>query len=256
MIRINLLPGAKRRTSGGGGAGFNPKEMLGSMGDRVKDKYLVGAVAAVIIALALGAFMFTSQAKASGELAERERTALQDSARFATVLRARLAAETERDAVLRQLEVIRSIDDTRFMWSHILEEISRVIPQYTWLVSVAQTSAPPSAAAPDSEIVALQRDASTPAGRARLEKARREKAVAAAARTTQFRIVGHTVDIQALTRFMRDLESSPFIQNVNLARSDLVTSDGKEVTEFQLDASSERPPPEEIRTLPLSVRVP
>jgi Tfp pilus assembly protein PilN len=255
MIHINLLPGAKRRTSGGGG-GFNPKELLGSLGDRVKDKYLVAAIASVLVALALGAFMFTSQAKASGKLAERERTALQDSARFATVLRARLAAETERDAVLRQLEVIRSIDDTRFMWSHILEEISRVIPQYTWLVSVAQTSAPPSAAAPDSEIVALQRDANTPAGRARLEKARREKAVAAAARTTQFRIIGHTVDIQALTRFMRDLESSPFVQNVNLARSDLVTSDGKEVTEFQLDASSERPPPEEIRTLPLSVRVP
>ncbi|MCR4340935.1 MAG: PilN domain-containing protein [Gemmatimonadaceae bacterium] len=255
MIYINLLPGARRRTAGGGG-GFSPKELLGSMGDRVKDKYLVGAVLAVIVAVAIGAFMFTRQAQASSNLAERERKALQDSARFATVLRARVAAETERDLVLRQLAVIQSIDDTRFMWSHILEEVSRVIPQYTWLVSIAQTSAPPSAAAPDSEIVALQREATTPAGRARLEKTRREKAVSIGARPTQFRIVGHTVDIQALTRFMRDLESSPFIQNVNLARSDLVTSEGKEVTEFQLDALSERPPPDEIRKLPLSVRVP
>lgn len=255
MIHINLLPGAKRRTAGGGG-GFSPKELLGSVGDRVKDKYLVGAVVAVIVAVAIGAFMFTRQAQAGGKLAERERTALQDSARFATVLRARVAAETERDLVLRQLAVIQSIDDTRFMWSHILEEVSRVIPQYTWLVSIAQTSAPPSAAAPDSEIVALQREATTPAGRARLEKARREKAVSIGARPTQFRIVGHTVDIQALTRFMRDLESSSFIQDVNLARSDLVTSAGKEVTEFQLDAFSERPPPEEIRKLPLAVRVP
>ena len=253
MIQINLLPGAKRRTSGGGG--FNPKELLASAGDRVKDKYLVGAVVAGLVAVALGALMFTGQSKKSGAMAERERTALQDSARFATVLRARVAAETERDAVLRQLAVIQSIDDTRFMWSHILEEISRVMPAYTWLTSVAQTSSPPSAAAPDSEIVALQREATTPAGKAALERARREKAVAAGARTTQFRIIGHTVDIQALTRFMRDLESSPFVQNVNLARSDLVTSEGKEVTEFQLDASSERPPPEEIRTLPLSVRV-
>ncbi|HUR91394.1 MAG TPA: PilN domain-containing protein [Gemmatimonadaceae bacterium] len=255
MIQINLLPGAKRRTSSSGG-GFNPKDMLGSVGERVKDKFLVAAIAAVIVAAALGAFMFTGQARKSSALAERERTAIQDSARFATVLRARIAAETERDAVLRQLAVIQSIDDTRFMWSHILEEISRVMPAYTWLTSVAQTSSPPSAAAPDSEIVALQRDANTPAGRARLEKARREKAVAVGNRTTQFRIIGHTVDIQALTRLMRDLESSPFVQNVNLARSDLVTSAGKEVTEFQLDASSERPPAEEIRTLPLSVRVP
>lgn len=256
MIHINLLPGARRRTGGGAGGGFSPKELLGSLGERVKDKYLIGAIAAVIVAAALGALLFTKQAKASGELAERERTALQDSARFATVLRARVAAETERDAVLRQLAVIQSIDDTRFMWAHILEEISRVLPQYTWLTSVAQTSAPPSAAAPDSETVALQREATTPAGRARLEKVRREKALAIGARPTQFRLVGHTVDIQALTRFMRDLESSPFIQNVNLARSDLVTSEGKEVTEFQLDASSERPPQEEITQVPLSVRVP
>ncbi|MGI9139498.1 MAG: PilN domain-containing protein [Gemmatimonadaceae bacterium] len=254
MIHINLLPGAKRRTSGSGG-GFSPKELLSSAGERVKDKYLVGAVAAVVVAIALGSLLFTGQAKAGGVLAERERSALQDSARFATVLRARVAAETERDAVLRQLAVIQSIDDTRFMWSHILEEISRVMPAYTWLTSVAQTSTPPSAAAPDSQIAALQREANTPAGRAQLEKVRREKAVAVRTRTTQFRIIGQTVDIQALTRFMRDLESSPFVQNVNLARSDLVTNDGKEVTEFQLDASSERPPPEEIRTLPLSVRV-
>ena len=252
MIQINLLPGAKRRTSSSGG--FSAKDMLGSVGDRVKDKYLLAAVASVVLAVALGALLFTTQASAASDLAERERNALQDSSRFATVLRARVTAETERDAVLRQLAVIQSIDDTRFMWSHILEEISRVIPQYTWLTSVAQTSAPPSAAAPDSEVVALQRDATTPAGKARLEKVRREKAVAVGRRPTQFRVIGHTVDIQALTRFMRDLESSPFIQNVNLARSDLVTSEGKEVTEFQLDAMSERPPTEAIRTVPLSVR--
>ncbi len=254
MIRINLLPGAKRRATSSGGR-FDPRVLLASVGDRVKDKYLIAAVASGILAVALGAFMFTSQGKKESELVELERRALQDSARFATVLRARVAAETERDVVLRQLAVIQSIDDTRFMWSHILEEISRVVPVYTWLTSVAQTSAPPSAAAPDSEIVALQREATTPASRARLEKARREKAVAVGARPTRFRLIGHTVDIQALTRFMRDLESSPFIQDVQLGRSDLVTSEGKEVTEFQLDASSERPPPEEIRTVPLAVRV-
>lgn len=253
MIRINLLPGAKRR-SGGTGGGFSARAAVASVGDQVKDKFLVGAVISVLIAGAIGAFMFTSQAKKDAELSERERVALQDSSRFATVLRARVAAETERDAVLRQLAVIQSIDDTRFMWPHILEEISRVIPAYTWLTSLSQTSAPPSAAAPDSEVVALQREATTPAGKARLEKVRREKAVAMGRRSTQFRIVGHTVDIQALTRFMRDLESSPFIQSVQLGRSDLVTSEGKEVTEFQLDASSERPPPDEIRTVPLTVR--
>ena len=73
--------------------------------------------------------------------------------------------------------------------------------------------------------------------------------LAEAARATKFRIVGHTVDIQALTLFMKTLEASPFIQNVQLTRSDLVLVDTKEVTEFQLEAESQQPPPFLVRTV-------
>ena len=77
----------------------------------------------------------------------------------------------------------------------------------------------------------------------------------AAAAPMRFRIIGHTVDIQALTRFMKLLELSPFIQNVQLARSELVNSDGKEVTEFSLDAEYQRPDPSVITTVPVSLPV-
>jgi hypothetical protein len=66
-------------------------------------------------------------------------------------------------------------------------------------------------------------------------------------------VVGQTVDIQALTLFMKTLEASPFIQNVQLTRSDMVTADGKEVTEFQLEAESQVPPPYLIKSVPLTV---
>jgi hypothetical protein len=69
----------------------------------------------------------------------------------------------------------------------------------------------------------------------------------------KFRIVGHTLDIQALTRFMKALEASPFIQNVQLTRSDLIQSEGKEVTEFFLEADTQTPPAFAIKTVPLVV---
>ena len=90
------------------------------------------------------------------------------------------------------------------------------------------------------------------AARDRARKARADS-LFADAKTVRFKIVGHTVDIQALTRFMKSLEASPFIQNVQLTRSDLVQAEGKEVTEFMLEAETQPPPPFAIKTVPLVV---
>jgi hypothetical protein len=69
-----------------------------------------------------------------------------------------------------------------------------------------------------------------------------------------FRIIGHTVDIQALTRFMRFLEASPFIVNVRLEKSTRIIVDNTtEVTEFQLDADYEQPDPAAIRRVPFTL---
>jgi len=88
---------------------------------------------------------------------------------------------------------------------------------------------------------------------AKTRKIHADSVLAAASRSTKFRIVGHTVDIQALTLFMKTLEASPFIQNVQLTRSDMVTSEGKEVTEFNLEAESQVPPPFLIKSVSLAV---
>jgi hypothetical protein len=70
-----------------------------------------------------------------------------------------------------------------------------------------------------------------------------------------FRIAGNTVDIQALTRFMKLLEASPFIQNVQLEKSDVALVDGKDVTEFSLSAEYQTPDSTAIRTIPLTLSV-
>jgi Tfp pilus assembly protein PilN len=231
MIEINLLPGASRKAKGRR-TGLSLGAVLGDAQSSVRDPWMIGAVASVIVAVGAVAFMYTTQSSRSSELAVREEQAVADSARFATVLRSRSRAEAKRDSVQRQLDVIRAIDSDRFVWPHLMDEISRALPPYTWLKTL-------STAAPQAVPASTAADSTTPI---RPEPAR-------------FRLTGNTVDIQALTRFMKLLEASPFIQSVQLARSEMALVDGKEVTEFTLDAQYERPDSAAITTAPISLSV-
>ncbi len=261
MIEINLLPGAKRTTRRG--VNFAPGAAIANIGANFKDKYLLFAIAGVIIGLGGIAGMYLLQARQQSTVDTRESAAATDSARFAAVLTARSHAETTRDSVYQQLAIIKSIDDTRYTWPHLLEAVNLAVPQYTWLVSMTQTSPVVTTAAIVSDTSAAGKaraDAARKAGGVKTASSASRKAHAdslfnGAANSMTFRIVGQTVDVQALTQFMKNLEASPFIKNVQLARSDLVTADGKEVTEFQLEAESETPPAQALRTVPLSIAV-
>ncbi len=79
--------------------------------------------------------------------------------------------------------------------------------------------------------------------------------IAALPQSMRFRLVGQTVDIQALTLFMRDLEASPFVERVQLVRSEAVIADGKEVTEFTLDGAYRSAPLAVLRTQTLAIPV-
>ena len=256
LIEINLLDADGEGAVGGraerrAGAGARARAL-------VSDPFLAGAVAAVLVAAGGGGFLYTEQARAETALVAREQKATADSARYAALLAARRAAAAERDSVRRQLGVITTIDSARYAWAHVLDEVSRALPPYTWLTAVQQTSAPPLPVAPP-KAKGDKPGGDNAAGGARADAKSDGKAGkpdSAAARTAlTFRVVGQTVDIQALTAFMRDLEASPFIQHVQLARSEAVQADGKEVTEFTLDAELQPPPRDVLRTERLAVPV-
>ena len=240
MIEINLLPRAGKKSGRRlGGASFGS---LASLADRVRDPFLAGAVAALVLgSTGVGALHLRLSTR-SADLAGREQQAVQDSTRFSAILKEKRAVQAQRDSILRQVSIIRSIDNDRYVWSHIMDEVSRALPAYTWLTTVNQTSAIVSLAArPDSAAAA---DSTAPV-----------RADSAAPPPVEFRIVGQTVDIQALTRFIKQLEASPFIQNVHFARTDVAVVDGKQVTEFQLDAQYETPVPSAIRLVPVTLSV-
>ncbi|MDQ2667624.1 MAG: PilN domain-containing protein [Gemmatimonadota bacterium] len=73
--------------------------------------------------------------------------------------------------------------------------------------------------------------------------------------TVHLRVIGNTVDIQALTRFIRQLEQSPFLEQVQLVKSEHANDNGKDVTQFQLDMLYSRPDPALVRRVPLAVSV-
>ena len=235
MIEINLLPGSGKKSRGGratSSAGIGTA--FSDLGARVKDPFMLGAAAAVAFSLLAVAGLWFTQTASARELGEREQQAVQDSTRYAAVLKERRKAEAQRDSVMRQLNIIKAIDNDRYVWPHIMDDVSKALPPYTWLTSVVQTSATQTA----TNVEAAPGDSAPPPPPA-----------------LKFRITGNTVDIQALTRFMRMLEQSPFVQNVSLTKSDLAMIEGKEVTDFSLEAEFQRPDSSAIRLVPVALTV-
>ena len=246
MIEINLVPGSgKKAKKGSGGAKLNIGASLESLRGKIRDPWMLGAIGSSLVAVLVTAGLYMTQTARESRLGDELEKAVQDSTRYATVLRERETVEAKRDTVLRALNMIRAIDDDRYIWPHVMDEVSNALPPYTWIVTLGWTGGG-QATAPIRTVI--------PASN---EKSLRKHKVATeiVKDTVKVRLVGNTVDIQALTRFMKQLETSAFLENVQLISSQRATDNGKEVTQFQLDMLYTRPGTEGVRRVPLAVSV-
>lgn len=248
MIQINLLPGATKKSKRGGGVRFDFGSFTSGISERVKDRWMAAAVICGIVAIAAIGAMYFMQASKSKSLAAAEQTGLSDSTRYASVLKERTHLEAKRDTLLRQLNIIRAIDGDRFVWPHVLEEVSASLPAYTWLTSLAFAGTPQG-----TEVAGGPRPAAPAEGAASKKVAKVVTDIPLD--TVHVRLMGRTVDIQALTRFMSDLEASPFFGQVNLDKSEATTENGIQVTDFTLTMLYTRPDSTVIRRVPLNVSV-
>jgi len=242
MIEINLLPGSgkKNKAKGGGGSSVDVGSAFRSFASKITDPFLLGAVASGVLAAAAIGALYTQQLARQKSLDAKEMRSTKDSIQYAVVVKSIRRAQAQRDSVVRQLNIIKVIDNNRFVWPHVMDEVSRALPPYTWLTSMQQTN---ESAAPN---------ASSPAAPHR----KGENAdSAAAAQPVQLQIIGNTVDIQALTRFMKALEASPFIQDVTLVKTTVIPVEGKEVTEFQLTGTYQQPDSALVKRVPISLSV-
>src|SRR5690349_20163957 len=185
MIEINLLPGAGRKARGRGtSAGFGAT--LAGVAAKVKDPHLIFGVVTVGVVLALVGALQWRQAAVQSSLEEEASIAQQDSMRYAAVLKEKRSAEARRDSVMKQLGIIKAIDNNRFVWPHLMDEVSRTMPPYTWLTNIVQSSP-------------------MPAPGMGADSSGKKDSLNVAPPAMKFRVNGITVDIQALTRFMKDL---------------------------------------------------
>ena len=243
MIEINLLPGARRAKS----AARQPielKALAAGMSGRFRDRYLAGSVAVTVVAVLVGGFLYLTQTSNDTKLEARREQLTADSTRYANFLKDRAHAEAVRDTLLRQVNIIKGLDEDRYVWPHVLDEISRVLPQYTWLIGLSSNNAQGT-----NNIVAAPKTAEDTAKR---RKAKRLETVVPKD-TIKVQIRGRTVDIQAFTRLMSDLEASPYFSGVAIDRVEQATDRGKEVTEFQLTVGYTRPDTLLLHRVPLSL---
>ena len=249
MIEINLLPGSGKkkssRSSGRSARKINIGALIAGITQKIRDPWLISAVASVVLGVAVvgGAYLYQEQRLVS--LSEQETKALADSTRFSTAIKERAKADAHRDTLLRRMNLIHAIDEDRYIWPHVLDEVSKALPPYTWLSSLAFMGTPQGS-------INVAAGAKPETGDDKGKKKAKKVDVEIPRDEVRIRMIGLTPDLQALTRFMRQLEASPFFADVQLNNSQLASDQGKDVTQFTLDVTYTRPDTSVIHRVPLS----
>lgn len=216
MIEVNLHPerggtrrGPRRRLpislptsfpkfGGGGGAGG-------------RDTWTILAIGLPVLAILVVGWLWFSQRSERSELEVRLEAAAEDSARLSD-LRSLSDSLTARESrIARRLELVKSLDDGRFVWPHLLDEIGRAVPSYTWLTSLRQNAVEPQ---------------------------------------LQVQVDGLAANPLAITEFVRNLQDSPYVGEVRILGSQQELVENVAAQAFKLMIVYESPPPEVIRSEP------
>lgn len=220
LIEINLLPGAKKKR---GGASFELpdfKELL----TQIKEPLLLGAIVSLVLGFAaVGTIWFMEKDRTASLEPELARFR-QESRQFRDLIDERNRQRELRDSLMVDLESLRAIDGDRFVWPHIMAEVTRALPDFTWIVSL--------------DAIAVQDVLSA--------------AETAAPPPVRFTLEGRTSDLQGFTRFMSQLERSPWLSNVRTGGTQTVMEADQPVTSFEVTATFSVADSSHIVTVPLT----
>jgi Tfp pilus assembly protein PilN len=236
MIAVNLRPGLKRKRAGSPLAGVLAG--VKAFGSKVKDPALLVAVAAWLGVAGWLGYTWLSNTTELKALEPRLEQTRAEHKRFKTFLDQKRKQEQIRDSLLTQIITIRSVDGDRYVWPHVLDEVTRALPAYTWLVDMSPVAAPP-----------------PPPATAAQAKDKKAQPVDSAPKSLSFQVNGRTVDIQAYTRFLRNLEASPWISDVQPVSAQTIVEQERAVTAFTIRARFKQADSAYIKTVPLSQSV-
>lgn len=168
-----------------------------------RDPWLIAAVAIPALVLLVIGWLWMSQRNERGALDDRITDAVEDSTRLSD-LRALSDSLMAREAQIRErLDLLRGLDDGRFIWPRLLDEFSRALPDYAWLTSIRQASALPD---------------------------------------LQVQIDGMAANPLAVTAYVRGLQESPFVGEVRILGSQEQDLEGFRAHTFKLIVGYSEPP--------------
>jgi len=215
VIEINLLPSSEsRRKSRGRGGGLPGLPKLPALG---ADPWYLGLGAAAVLVLLFAGWSFWSTSAATTRLEAQIAQEVTDSTRYATTIAMVNTLTARQDTIRQKIDVIRSVDTRRYVWPRILDEVSRSVPAFTWVTRVTSVEEADSTAGPS------------------------------------LTLEGASGSTQSLTRFMKNLEGSPFIRDVTLVTTEQVVTEGRTFNRFTLEARYESPDSAFIQTVPILV---
>lgn len=214
MLEVNLHP-ERRRQRGGG---FDPGELFGSLRTmvpsvRVGDPWTAALVVAAVVVLGGGGALWYIQGNRLDEIDSRIQSMAKDSARLASLQEIVDSLETRRTEIRERMSSVADLDRGRYVWPHLLDEMSGALPDAAWLTSIERASPPPN----------LRVD-----------------------------VQGVAASPMIITQYIRALRERQHIGEVEMGGSQLQQlDDGGYGHSFRLTIGYERPPPAAIRTRPL-----
>jgi Tfp pilus assembly protein PilN len=136
MIRINLLAvdreRAKRRPSGGGGGGVG-------LGLQATQQKITLACSLILVLTALGiGWWYWSLKLQSDRIEEDIVTSQKETARLRTLIQQVQANDARRAQLQERVKLIEELRKGRDLPVHMLDEISRSVPDMLWLTDIKQ----------------------------------------------------------------------------------------------------------------------
>ncbi|HEV8148671.1 MAG TPA: PilN domain-containing protein [Gemmatimonadales bacterium] len=218
MITINLKPGIKRAKAGTSFAGG--LSALKELPARIKDPWPMAAIVVWVLLLGFLGWVGIGSATTLHRIDTQMTKVRAENENLRHLIADRRRAQTARDSVVSQIATIRAVDGDRYVWPHLLDEITRALPAYTWLTDLSTIT---------QTVIDSTSTAPLPIG---------------------VQLNGRTMDIQGFTHFMRQLEESPWLSGVTLISTGTEIDHGRAVTVFTVKATYVRQPPPKPAQIP------
>ena len=222
MIQINLLPGPKKKKKGASGPGFEMpdfKELLA----KVKDPLLLGAAGAWVVVGAGTGLTYVARGRQVAAATVQKEAVEKEKRKYDAMITQKKKADSLRVKLEAEIIAIKAIDADRYIWPHVLEEITKALPDYTWLVNIEYLKGA-------NDVVDTSNHAPPP---------------------IRMQIEGRTSDIEAYTRFVRQLSNSPWMTGIVVGATQTVVEQDRPVTAFTITAVFHDAGPAYKRTVPV-----